>query len=66
MSIQRTIKCNFCTASFSEQGFNLGFPGWGHIVGLINKETGEDTAHVCPDCMKRLVNILNNNGEALQ
>lgn len=66
MTILRTIQCNFCPAVFKEEGYNKGFPGWGHVTGILNKKTGEDTAHLCPDCLKRIINILNGNGGGAQ
>lgn len=59
MTILRTIQCNFCPAVFKEEGYNKGFPGWGHVSGLYNPETGEDTAHYCPECKKKISDLLN-------
>lgn len=59
--IIRTIYCDMkgCSACCVEKAENSGFPGWGHIVGLINDKTGQETAHVCPECKKRMASILN-------
>ena len=50
MTERRTISCdvNHCKNTFAEEKFNQGFPGWGHIIGLINEETSETKAQVCP------------------
>lgn len=62
MTIIRTIICNTCGKQQMETKFNIGFPGWGHIAGLMNPDTGEDTAHLCPDCMIKIKEKLNDLG----
>jgi hypothetical protein len=59
MTILRTIICNKCGARYTEQGPNMGFPGWGHIAGIQNAETGETTAHLCPSCLSKAKTFLN-------
>jgi len=61
MTELKTIYCdvNKCGAKFTEEKFNQGFPGWGHIVGLINEDTGEPKAHVCPKHLKMIKELLN-------
>jgi len=59
MTILRTIICNKCGARFTEQGSNLGFPNWGHIAGIRNDQTGEEGAHLCPDCLKKIKLFMN-------
>jgi len=60
--ILRTIFCNRegCNNSMIEKAFNLGFPSWGHIQGIMNPDTGEDVAHLCPECMLKIKEYLNN------
>ncbi len=59
--ILQTIKCNVkdCLHTLTEKKPNTGFPGWGHIGGLKNDETGEDWAHLCPDHLMIAKQILN-------
>lgn len=58
--IIRTIICDKCGNEFKENMENGGFPGWGHIAGIMNDETGSDKAYLCPDCLKKLMKWLNN------
>ena len=55
MTILRTIKCNVCNAEKQEAGYNKGFPGWGHVVGFYNDQTGEEIIHLCPSCKDNLL-----------
>ena len=50
MSRRDFIKCDWieCDEEHLEQSFNEGHPGWGHIVGIVNTETGEENAYLCP------------------
>lgn len=57
------IKCNVadCKAHHKEEFFNQGHPGWGHVAGIIDTETGEDKAHACPRHMKIFKAIFNGD-----
>lgn len=59
--ILKTIKCSVegCLHTFTEAKPNMGFPSWGHVVGIQNKETDEDQAHLCPDHLTIVKSILN-------
>ena len=41
----------------SEETYNQGHPGWGHIVGIVNDKTNEPP-HFCPDCKLKIIAIL--------
>ena len=62
MTELRTIYCDVsnCEETFTEEKFNQGFPDWGHIIGLMNEETGETRAHVCPYHLQKIKGILND------
>lgn len=59
--ILQTIKCSAknCENEYTEKRFNEGFPGWGHIQGVEDKETGENTAHLCPKHLQIARRLLN-------
>jgi len=61
--ILQTIHCSVkdCTNTYTEKKYNEGFPGWGHIVGLRDVQTGENTAHLCPEHLKTVGRLLNND-----
>lgn len=64
MSILQTIECDVrgCGAVFTELGENTGFPGWGHIQGIYEKQDNgqiRDCAHICPACKEKLMTFLN-------
>lgn len=52
----RKIKCDFkgCDAECTEARYGAGFPGWGHIAGMVNSETGQELAHLCPEHLKQI------------
>jgi len=60
--ILSTIYCDMpgCNHSQCEIGEGSGFPGWGHVVGLVNAETGRETAHICPECKQKIKEVLEN------
>lgn len=65
--ILRTITCDVreCGNSCTEEIENAGFPGWGHIQGLMcTFENGRmrDIAYVCPKCLSKLKQFMNNGG----
>lgn len=49
MAILRTITCYVCGKQYTETQYGEGFPNWGIIQGLVNVETGEVGAEVCPE-----------------
>lgn len=53
-----------CRAEHTEEYFNQGHPGWGHIAGVFNDQTGADRAHLCPEHMQAIKDFL--NGDDLQ
>ena len=59
----RVLKCDVkgCTARAVETHANQGFPGWGHVAGLVNAENGIGIAHLCPDCMAKIKRLLNGD-----
>lgn len=59
--ILRTIKCDKkkCIESFTEEFPNQGFPGWGHIAGLHDDKTGNETAYLCPEHLQEIAKFLN-------
>jgi len=59
--ILRTIHCSVkgCPACKVEEGPNRGWPGWGHVVGLFDDQTGDQTAHLCPAHMEAIKKLLN-------
>jgi len=67
MTTLRTIHCDVkaCEECHVEGKFNEGFPGWGEIQGLIDKDTGNTKAHLCPKHLtiaKKLLMGENTNG----
>ena len=58
-----TIYCDMpgCDASYTEADDSQGFPGWGHVVGLVDPETGREQAHICPECKIKVAQILNGD-----
>lgn len=61
--ILKTIHCSVkgCDNNYTENKFNEGFPGWGHVSGLKDDRTGEDTAHFCPEHLLMVGRLLNND-----
>ena len=61
MSSFNKIKCDVkgCKAKHTEEFFNQGHPGWGHIVGIIDDKTGADRAYLCPNHMAVIMTFLN-------
>ena len=57
--IEKTVHCEKCKKTLTVIGDNTGYPGWGHIAGLYNPDTGEEMAHVCPECKEMLRQWLN-------
>lgn len=57
--IKRTIICGVegCKNTYEEKT-NEGFPGWGHVAGIMNDETGEAICHICPEHLKEILKIL--------
>jgi len=58
--ILQTIICGVegCAEKYTERKYNEGFPGWGHVAGLKNDETGETICHVCPKHLAVIKKIL--------
>ena len=61
--ILQTIKCNVkkCERTYTETKDNEGFPGWGHVAGLRDDATNETIAHLCPEHLKKVSEVLNND-----
>ncbi len=59
------IKCDVkdCPHRHEEENFNQGFPGWGHVSGLFNDDTGSDEAHLCPYHMEYIKRFLRGDFE---
>ena len=49
-----------CESRYTETGDSQGFPGWGHVIGLVDPTTGREKAHICPECKKKIIGVLNN------
>jgi len=60
-----TIKCDVrgCEAEHTEEFFNQGHPGWGHIAGIYDDTTGSDRAHLCPAHLKEIMKRLNREAD---
>lgn len=62
MSIVRTIICDICATEFTEQAPagrpQDGFPGWGHVFGLVNNETKSSETTLCPKCLQKVGQLL--------
>lgn len=58
--ILKTIFCGVCGCKNTaiEAGPNKGWPGWGHVVGLIDDESMETTCHVCPKHLQLIKKVL--------
>ena len=56
----RKIKCDVagCENEYEEQQYNEGFPGWGHVGGIRNPDTGQDLAHICPEHKAKIIKLL--------
>lgn len=61
MGILRTIKCDTegCEKKHTETEPGGGWPGWGHVAGIMNDETGETTAYLCPEHLGKVKEVLN-------
>jgi hypothetical protein len=59
--ILQTIHCSVkgCLHTLTEKHQNTGFKGWGHVIGIMDDETLEDRAHLCPDHLSIVKSILN-------
>lgn len=54
-----TITCSVsgCDNIHVEEGYNQGHPGWCHVVGIIDDESGEPP-HFCPECRNKIIEVL--------
>ena len=61
MSELRQLKCDVkgCSNEHTEEHFNQGHPGWGHVAGLVSDKNGENLAHLCPEHLEMVKNLLN-------
>ena len=61
MSELSKITCDVkgCEAEHTEEFFNQGHPGWGHIAGIYDDTTGSDRAHLCPEHLIIIMKFLN-------
>ena len=61
--ILQTIHCSVsgCDNQYKEKKFNEGFKGWGEIRGLVDDETNEVVAHLCPEHLQKAARVLNND-----
>ena len=59
--ILQTVKCSAkdCLHTYTEKKPNTGFPGWGYVIGIMDDETGENQAHLCPNHLTIVKQILN-------
>lgn len=59
--ILQTVVCDVkgCGHRATETAENGGWPGWGHVSGLVDDKSGRLVCHLCPSCMRKLVPILN-------
>lgn len=61
--ILQTIECDVegCESTYTEPNENAGFPGWGHVKGIMEEKDGyiRETAYLCPGCLNKIKNILN-------
>lgn len=42
MALVRTIKCDLCSAFFTEEDYGKGFPGWAIIQGISKHDPPTD------------------------
>ena len=56
MAEVRTVYCDVpgCKEQFQEMVYGQGFPGWGAIQGIQNRETGTVQFMLCPECLNRV------------
>lgn len=63
MAVLRKIQCDVtgCNSSFTEEYENQGFPGWGHVKGLMEETPNglRDMAYLCPECLEKTAAVLN-------
>ena len=71
MSLLRTIKCDLCGATYTEEDNGSGFPGWCIIQGIGLKEKKPDepfeyghmNTTLCPEHTTKLTNLITEHLE---
>lgn len=56
MAIERTIKCDICGATATEENKDGGFKGWTGIMGIALD--GVPNPSFCPSCSKDILNFV--------
>jgi hypothetical protein len=56
MAMKRTIECDVCPASYTEESYGLGFPHWGAIQGVQTVEGDKHEMSLCPECLQKVMN----------
>jgi hypothetical protein len=61
--ILRSVLCDVkgCDEQYTEQHFNQGFKGWGHIAGLEDENGHNRVAYICPKHLQKAKELLNGN-----
>ena len=57
MSILRTIKCDICGKTQTEENPNEGWAGWGSLQGV--KFDGIDNPNLCPEHLEDIADYAN-------
>jgi rubredoxin len=54
--IKRTIQCNCCGLTYTEEEEGTGFPQWGQLSGIaLNNKANP---HLCPGCLKKIADFI--------
>ena len=57
MSQRRTIACDICGETYTEEAFGLGFPGWAQAAG-ITLRSDRQNPDLCPQHAERLAEFI--------
>lgn len=63
MAILRTIRCDVCGRTETEAAPGTGWPGWGHLAGLVDDsvliEQPSNQVALCPEDLMAVAGFLN-------
>ena len=61
MSVKRTVCCDICPVTYTEEKPNEGFPGWGQLIGI--ELDGVENPYLCPEHLKKTAEFVDNMKE---
>lgn len=56
MPLLRTVECDICRSSYTEEGYGAGFPGWMNILGI--ELDGNSQIWLCPTHMGKVADFI--------